>query len=330
MLRALKGTFRFFSTDIKKEAMAAMEEYKTFIYDIDSYTAWLSKVMKSPVPVVLNCYADWSNPCRKLVPIIQKHALEARGKWALANYNIDELPDLMKGLQIKVVPTLILMNGGNYINKLEGMPDEDSLAQFLSDVKMLAGLLTDEDILVSVLEAAKDFLNAKEYDNAVFSYKDALKNEKYREKYEYLIYSNLANAHFLKGELAKAEDYAIKARSKNPDEAKTNKELENILNVVEQTRNNQEYTEVLNKLEEEASADLMNISKQTQIAMVHLNYGYHQKAIDKAIEIIEKEKSLKGEGQKTLLEIVKVLGEKHESIIAARKRLQKLMTKIYV
>lgn len=242
--------------------------------------------MKSPVPVVLNCFADWSNPCRKLVPILQKHALQAQGKWALANLNIDEFPDLMNALHIKIVPTLMLIYRGNAIHKLEGMPDDDELNQFLGDIKLVAGVLTDEEILQGLLAAAKDFLESKQYENAISGYLEALKSEIFRNKYEYTIYSNLAKAHFGKGELPKAEDFAIKAMNSQLAQDQKDPELLNICKAAEEKRIGSEYHILLTQLEQDISENETHYAKHAEIALLHLKFGLHQEAINKAINVI--------------------------------------------
>ena len=44
------------------------------------------------VPIILDCYAEWCAPCRKLTPILEKVTQENEGKFKLIKVNIDNLP----------------------------------------------------------------------------------------------------------------------------------------------------------------------------------------------------------------------------------------------
>ena len=72
-------------------------------------------------PVILDCYADWCAPCRKLTPELEKKAIEHDGKFKLVKLNIDNLPQLTKGLNVKAVPSLFLIYRGNVMDTLTGV-----------------------------------------------------------------------------------------------------------------------------------------------------------------------------------------------------------------
>lgn len=69
-----------------------LKEAKKIIDEVTEYSQFNSKVMQSDKPVILDCYADWCAPCRKLMPLLEKAALENEGKFKLVKMNIDTLP----------------------------------------------------------------------------------------------------------------------------------------------------------------------------------------------------------------------------------------------
>lgn len=72
--------------------MEAVKE-ESFIEELSNYNDWKPKVMDElNKPIILDCYADWCQPCKKLTPIIEKITQENGGKFKLIKLNIDNLP----------------------------------------------------------------------------------------------------------------------------------------------------------------------------------------------------------------------------------------------
>jgi thiol-disulfide isomerase/thioredoxin len=84
------------------------------IYELQSMEDWETVVMKSEVPVVLDCYAEWCGPCKKLMPLLEEAIKQINQtdsqieldsspsnqhiKARLVKLNIDNFPQLSSGL----------------------------------------------------------------------------------------------------------------------------------------------------------------------------------------------------------------------------------------
>ena len=76
-----------------KEAMqAAKEETESWLFEISDYAQWRTHVMEANLPVILDCYAEWCAPCKKLEPILVEKVRSFQGKLKLVKLNIDDLP----------------------------------------------------------------------------------------------------------------------------------------------------------------------------------------------------------------------------------------------
>lgn len=68
------------------------------------------------MPVVLDCYADWCAPCKKLEPILKEQVMALEGKVKMVKLNIDSFPSLSSGLNIRSIPAVFLIYKGNVID----------------------------------------------------------------------------------------------------------------------------------------------------------------------------------------------------------------------
>lgn len=89
-----------------------------------------SEVMESEIPVLIDFYADWCGPCRMIAPIIEEIAKEGHGV-KVCKVNVDNQQELAGQFQIMSIPTLVLMSGGEVINKKVGMLSKSGILDLL-------------------------------------------------------------------------------------------------------------------------------------------------------------------------------------------------------
>jgi len=86
----------------------------------------------SAKPVFLDFWADWCGPCKMLGPTFERLADKYGDQVTFAKVNVDELPDIANKYSIRSIPTLILLEGGNVVEKMVGLRSEQEIAQLLS------------------------------------------------------------------------------------------------------------------------------------------------------------------------------------------------------
>jgi len=64
----------------------------TPIVELQQLSEWLPEVMTAETPVIVDCYAEWCAPCKKLDPKLTEKVLSYDGKLKLVKLNIDNLP----------------------------------------------------------------------------------------------------------------------------------------------------------------------------------------------------------------------------------------------
>ena len=86
------------------------------------------EVLRSEKPVLLDFWASWCGPCRMLAPALEEIAGEDESV-TIGKINVDEEMELAMQFGIVSIPTLIVMEGGQPVNKGIGyMPKEKILA----------------------------------------------------------------------------------------------------------------------------------------------------------------------------------------------------------
>ncbi|MGD0227504.1 MAG: thioredoxin [Terriglobia bacterium] len=86
----------------------------------------------SAKPVFLDFWADWCGPCKMLAPTFDRLAEKYGEQITFAKINVDELPDVANKFGVRSIPTLILLQGGNVVEKVVGLRSEQELAQVLN------------------------------------------------------------------------------------------------------------------------------------------------------------------------------------------------------
>ena len=96
-----------------------------------------AEVALSTNPVVVEFYATWCGPCRKLGPMLDRLALPFTDKIKFVKVNIDESPGLAQNYSVQGVPTVIFFRDGKLADRLVGLPPEPELKASLE--KFAAG-----------------------------------------------------------------------------------------------------------------------------------------------------------------------------------------------
>ena len=80
-----------------------------------------SEVECSPLPVVLDVWAAWCEPCRMLAPVIDELASEFMGRVRFAKLNSDENPETSARFNVRSLPTILVLKGGREVDRIIGL-----------------------------------------------------------------------------------------------------------------------------------------------------------------------------------------------------------------
>ncbi|MEI7432004.1 MAG: thioredoxin TrxA [Betaproteobacteria bacterium] len=104
-----------------------MSEHIHYVTD-DNFEA---EVLQSPVPVLVDYWAEWCGPCKMIAPILDDVASEYAGRLKVAKLNIDDNQSTPATYGVRGIPTLMLFKNGNIEATKVGALSKSQLTTFI-------------------------------------------------------------------------------------------------------------------------------------------------------------------------------------------------------
>ena len=89
-------------------------------------------VLKSPIPVVVDFWAEWCGPCRQIAPALEAIAQELEGKVKIVKLNIDENQRTPSRYNVRAIPTLMIFKDGEAASTQTGALPKSRLAGWIT------------------------------------------------------------------------------------------------------------------------------------------------------------------------------------------------------
>jgi thioredoxin 1 len=88
------------------------------------------RVLKSPVPVIVDFWADWCTPCKMIEPVLAEIAKDFDGRVNVGRLNVDEHAEIAARYSIVSIPSILLFKGGEELNQHIGVAPKETIVRF--------------------------------------------------------------------------------------------------------------------------------------------------------------------------------------------------------
>lgn len=85
------------------------------------------EVLRAELPVLVDLYADWCQPCKQLVPILEQIATEFAGKLKIVRVDVEKSPLLARSFRVQSIPMLVLLSQGRPVDQIIGLTDKPAI-----------------------------------------------------------------------------------------------------------------------------------------------------------------------------------------------------------
>ena len=243
-------------------------------------------------PVVIDFWADWCEPCKMLMPVLEKLATEYDGAFLLARVNADSQQMIAQQFGVRSLPTVLIMEGGQQVDGFAGAQPESAVREML------------EKYLPSPWEAvvaeASQLLAAGDTSGAIARLRPAY--EESGRKHEVA----MAYAHALIEGYRLDEAEAVLDAVRMVDQDAAYEQCRAQLAIRRESAKSPEITAV----EEQLQSDPDNLDLRAQLAVHYTDAGQYREALEALLFILQRDlEHGTGATKKTFLDTIASLGK---------------------
>lgn len=277
------------------------------IIDLDAGNIQQVLEASMQVPVLLDCWAPWCEPCKHLMPVLEKLAVEYAGAFLLAKLDVEANPEIAGQLGVRSVPDVKLVSQGGLVDSFQGALPEKEIREWLGRY-----FQAPADAPPSPEEQAEAALKAGDAATAREIYQTLV--SQYPEHYAYQI--NLAKALVAEGRT----DEALSVLDNLPPEERDAAPARGVRASIafgEQALSHEEIAALGERDDSEA---------QFQRAVRHVADGDYESGLEGLLALMKRDRAY-GEdaARKTLLQVFDALGADHPLTVAYRRKLFALL-----
>jgi len=90
-----------------------------------------AEVLKADRPVMVDFWATWCGPCRKIAPLVEELAAEYDGRVYVGKFDVDQITEVVTEYRVQSIPTLLFFKNGQVVERVVGLVAKSKLTAVL-------------------------------------------------------------------------------------------------------------------------------------------------------------------------------------------------------
>ncbi len=268
------------------------------------------------VPIVVDFWAPWCGPCKKLTPDLERNILSFKGKVRLVKINVDENQGIASQLRIQSIPAVYGFYGGKPIDGFMGAQPEAKLKEFISGLISKSGGEVSDN-LDNLIGEADEKLDTGLIDEAEEIYEKVLE-----ENSNHIgAYAGLIRAKIIVKNLVDAQNILDSV----PEVIKGEKAFEKIQAEIDLSKKIS-ATRSLEDITSDLSRDPNNLSYMFELSLSKISSKDYANAIEQLLKIFEEDPNWEnGRAKDQLLQLFESLGHDDPLVLKGRRKLSSIV-----
>lgn len=269
------------------------------------------------MPVVVDFWAPWCQPCKQLTPLLEKVVKAAKGAVRLVKINIDENQQLAAQMRIQSIPTVVAFFEGRPVDYFQGALPESQLKRFVDKLAEFGGGGAGSPV-EDALEQAEALMQAGEVQAAAGIFGQVLEHDPT---------STCAAGGLMKAMVQLGHvDKARAVLDSLPAEVAGDPAIASARSAIELAEAGAAGASEIGQLESALAQDPADHQARFDLAMAFYGSGNAGRAIDELLELIRRDRDWNDQtARKQLLKLFEALGPTDPLTLAARRRLSSIL-----
>lgn len=283
---------------------------EAYIFDVDE-TNFEGVVIENShkLPVLVDFWADWCQPCQTLIPVLHKIAEDLAGQVILAKVNSDQQQALAQQYGVRSLPTVKLFVNGEIVDEFMGAVPESHILQMLDNY-----ISRESD---TVMAAALQEYEQGNVESAIAKMAQAAASDRANLRVQ-LMYAQVLAEHEQSEEALAVLDDLPADKKNDPEVVSLRAKLDIALQAGEVSD-----ARALRKQVEDNPDDL---AAREQLSAVYVTIGEYAQAMEHLLEIMKRDRSFNDDaGRKGLIKIFDLLGNEGPLVSEYRRKMGTLL-----